>query len=110
MDAAVYVRPCDGGLLWGVYEDEPRFFDMAEFPPGFEIKDMPLDNGVLRGAAEEVAAQLPILAAPAVRDSRGGIPTIIPDGQPILGPTPSVAVFFFASGCNVAGFSISPAL
>jgi glycine/D-amino acid oxidase-like deaminating enzyme len=29
MDAAVYMRPCDGGLLWGVYEDDPRFFDMG---------------------------------------------------------------------------------
>lgn len=110
MDAAVYVRPCDGGLLWGVYEEEPRFFDMAEFPPGFEIKDMPLDNGVLRGAAEEVAAQLPILAAATVREFRGGIPTMTADGQHILGPTPAVAGFFFASGCNVAGLSISPAL
>jgi glycine/D-amino acid oxidase-like deaminating enzyme len=28
MDAAVYTRPCQGGFLWGVYEEEPRFFDM----------------------------------------------------------------------------------
>jgi 4-methylaminobutanoate oxidase (formaldehyde-forming) len=28
MDAAVYMRPCQGGLLWGVYEEAPRFFDM----------------------------------------------------------------------------------
>jgi glycine/D-amino acid oxidase-like deaminating enzyme len=28
MDAAVYMRPCEGGLLWGVYEEAPRFFDM----------------------------------------------------------------------------------
>ena len=32
------------------------------------------------------------------------------DGQHILGPTPAVTGFYFASGCNVAGLSISPAL
>jgi 4-methylaminobutanoate oxidase (formaldehyde-forming) len=25
MDAAVYMRPCQGGVLWGVYEEAPRF-------------------------------------------------------------------------------------
>jgi len=28
MDAAVYMRSCQGGVLWGVYEEAPRFFDM----------------------------------------------------------------------------------
>ena len=28
MDAVVYMRPCQGGVLWGVYEEAPRFFDM----------------------------------------------------------------------------------
>ncbi len=32
------------------------------------------------------------------------------DGEHILGPAPGVPGFFFASGCNVAGLSISPAL
>jgi len=32
------------------------------------------------------------------------------DGQHIIGPTPAARGFFFASGCNVAGLSISPAL
>jgi glycine/D-amino acid oxidase-like deaminating enzyme len=32
------------------------------------------------------------------------------DGHHILGPAPAVEGFYFASGCNVAGLSISPAL
>jgi glycine/D-amino acid oxidase-like deaminating enzyme len=32
------------------------------------------------------------------------------DGQHILGPTPAAEGFFFASGCNVAGLSISLAI
>jgi len=110
MDAAVYTRPCQGGLLWGVYEETPRFFDMQSLGAGFDIKDMPLDIEVLRSAALEVKDQLPILQTAKVREFRGGIPTMTADGHHILGPSPGAAGFYFASGCNVAGLSISPTL
>src|SRR5262245_5304845 len=108
MDAAVYVRPCLGGLLWGVYEEAPRFFDMAKLARDFHIKDMPLDIDVLKSAAAEVCHEVPVLETAKVREFRGGIPTMTADGHHILGPAPGVKGFFFASGCNVAGLSISP--
>jgi glycine/D-amino acid oxidase-like deaminating enzyme len=110
MDAAVYVRPCDGGLLWGVYEEDPRFFDMSALGERFQVKDMALDPAVLWRYADDVKPQLPVLRKAQVREHRGGIPTMTADGQHIVGPTPAVRGFFFASGCNVAGLSISPAL
>lgn len=110
MDAAVYVRPCDGGFLWGVYEEEPRFFEMRALGERFHIKDTPLDADVLWRAADEVKPQLPILHRAKVREHRGGIPTMTADGQHILGPAPGAHGFFFASGCNVAGLSVSPAI
>jgi len=110
VDAAVYMRPCDGGFLWGVYEEDPRFFDMHTLGESFQIKDMPLDASVLWRYAEDVQHQLPILLKAKVREHRGGIPTMTADGQHIVGPTPAARGFFFASGCNVAGLSIAPAL
>jgi glycine/D-amino acid oxidase-like deaminating enzyme len=110
MDAAVYTRPCQGGLLWGVYEETPRFFDMQSLGASFDIKDMPLDIEVLRSAALEVKDQLPILQTAKVREFRGGIPTMTADGHHILGPASGVTGFYFASGCNVAGLSISPTI
>ena len=110
MDAAVYVRPCDGGLLWGVYEEDPRFFEMDSLGERFQIKDMPLDAAVLWRYAADVRRQLPVLLKATVREHRGGIPTMTADGQHIVGPTPAARGFFFASGCNVSGLSISPAL
>lgn len=110
MDAALYMRPCNAGFLWGVYEEHPRFFDMNEFGEGFQIKDMPLDASVLWHYAEDVKSQLPILLKAKVREHRGGIPTMTGDGQHIVGPAPAAHGFYFASGCNVAGLSISPAL
>lgn len=108
MDAAVYVRPCFGGLLWGVYEESPRFFDMDSLDREFHIKDMPLDIEVLKAAAVEVRDQVPALETAEVHEFRGGIPTMTADGHHILGPAPGVDGFYFASGCNVAGLSISP--
>lgn len=110
MDAAVYARPCQGGLLWGVYEELPRFFDMQSLGGSFHVKDMPLDIEVLREAARDVKDQMPILRSAKVREFRGGIPTMTADGHHILGPAPGVKGFYFASGCNVAGLSISPTI
>jgi 4-methylaminobutanoate oxidase (formaldehyde-forming) len=110
MDAAVYTRPCQGGLLWGVYEETPRFFDMQSLGASFDIKDMPLDIEVLRSAALEVKDQLPVLQTAKVREFRGGIPTMTADGHHILGPASGATGFYFASGCNVAGLSISPTI
>jgi glycine/D-amino acid oxidase-like deaminating enzyme len=61
MDAAVYVRPCQGGFLWGVYEQDPSFYDMDELGSDFQIRDTPLDASVLWRAARDVAQQLPVL-------------------------------------------------
>ncbi|MCP3713693.1 FAD-binding oxidoreductase [Paraburkholderia sp. CNPSo 3274] len=110
MDAAVYMRPCDGGFLWGVYEENPRFFDMNGFDANFDIKDLPLDAEILWHYARDVEAQLPILLKTGVREHRGGLPTMTADGQHIVGPAPAIRGFYFASGCNVAGLSIAPAL
>ncbi len=110
MDAAVYMRPCQGGFLWGVYEEEPTFFDMDALSPGFHIADLKLDAEILWRAAEDVKAQLPILLKAKVREHRGGIPTMTADGHHIVGPVHGAKGFFVLSGCNVAGLSISPAL
>jgi len=110
MDAAVYMRPCDGGFLWGVYEDNPTFFDMNDFDPNFDIEDLSLDAEVLWHYGRDAEAQLPVLLKAAVREHRGGLPTMTADGQHIVGPASAIRGFYFASGCNVAGLSIAPAL
>jgi 4-methylaminobutanoate oxidase (formaldehyde-forming) len=110
MDAAVYVRPCDGGLLWGGYEEGPRFFDMDRLPREFDIADTPLDADILWRMAEDVEPQLPILRRAGVREHRGGLPTMTADSQHIVGPAPAAEGFFNAGGCNVAGLSVSPAI
>jgi len=57
MDAAVYVRPCDGGLLWGGFEADPQQFEMNDLGPKFRIEETPLDAAVLHRLAESVEPQ-----------------------------------------------------
>jgi glycine/D-amino acid oxidase-like deaminating enzyme len=110
VDAAVYVRSCDGGLLWGGFEEGPRQFDMDALDARFQITDLELDRGVLRRLAEDVGKQLPVLLDAPVREHRGGLPTMTADGRHIIGPAPAAHGFFIAGGCNVAGLSAAPAL
>ena len=76
----------------------------------FRIADTPLDEDVLWRLADEVRQQLPVLLEATPREHRGGIPTMTADGQYMLGPAPGARGFFIASGCNVAGLSVSPAI
>jgi glycine/D-amino acid oxidase-like deaminating enzyme len=114
IDANVYVRPEKGGLMLGGYEDDPRQYDGAALPPDFQIADLELDLGVLRRLADRVQAQLPVFQEVfqrnLIREHRGGLPTVTPDGALLLGPLTGVPGLYVASGCNVGGLSTSPAL
>ncbi len=110
IDVNVYIRPEKGGLMLGGYESDPQLLDAKTLGPGFQIKDLPLDIGVLRRLADSVLEQFPVFRDIKVREHRGGLPTMTPDGQHIVGPVPGVRGFFVASGCNVGGLSIAPAI
>jgi glycine/D-amino acid oxidase-like deaminating enzyme len=114
IDANVYVRPDNGGLMLGGYEKKPIQYDMSRLAPSFDIKDMKLDLEVLRGLAESVREQLPVFARLgqdlALREHRGGLPTMTADGEHVVGPVPEVRGLFIAGGCCVGGLSIAPAV
>ncbi len=109
LEASVYVRYAQGGLMFGGYEDHPRVIDAAQFPPGFQIADLPLDLTVLRALVDEVGDRFPALRSAPVALHRGGAPTMTPDGRPLLGPVPGLEGLYVASGCCVGGLSLSPA-
>jgi glycine/D-amino acid oxidase-like deaminating enzyme len=110
IDANVYIRPDNGGLMLGGYETNPVQYDMGDVPPNFQIKDLVLDLTVLKRLAESVAPQFPAFRHLAVREHRGGLPTMTGDGRHVIGPVPGVKGLFVASGCCVGGLSTSPAL
>lgn len=108
IDSNVYIRPADGGLMVGGYESDPMQFDMANLPSAFSVDDLPLDLSVLRRLIDQVADQFPVLREIAVKEHRGGLPTVTPDGEHIVGPLPGLGGFYVAGGCCVGGLSIAP--
>jgi glycine/D-amino acid oxidase-like deaminating enzyme len=110
IDCNVYIRPADGGLMVGGYESDPMQFDMANLPSAFGINDLPLDLSVLRGLIDKVADQFPVLRDIAIKEHRGGLPTMTADGEHVVGPLPDLRGFYVAGGCCVGGLSIAPIL
>jgi glycine/D-amino acid oxidase-like deaminating enzyme len=110
VDVAVYLRPARGGLMLGGFEADPLPVDPRVAPEPFRTDDVPLDLGVLRKMADQVAAEVPAAGTAAVAEHRGGMFTMSPDGRFVLGPVPDVPGLWVASGCNGSGFSSSPAL
>ena len=109
LEASVYVRYADGGLMFGGYEDAPQVIEAEQLRPGFQVSDLQLDLGILRKLTQEVAGHFPALTSAAIAVHRGGMPTMTADGHPMLGPVPGLNGFYVASGCCVGGLSLSPA-
>jgi glycine/D-amino acid oxidase-like deaminating enzyme len=110
VDAAVYLRPARGGLMFGGFEPDPLPVDPRDQLPSFRTADLPLDLGVLRRMAAQVAREAPLAAAAVVAEHRGGLFTMSPDGRFVIGPVPDAPGLWVASGCNGSGFSSSPAI
>jgi glycine/D-amino acid oxidase-like deaminating enzyme len=110
VDAAVYLRPARGGLMFGGFEPDPLPVDPRAEPPAFRTADVPLDLGVLRRMAAQVADEAPLACDAPVAEHRGGMFTMSPDGRFVAGPVPDLPGLWVASGCNGSGFSSSPAI
>jgi len=110
VDAAVYLRPARGGLMVGGFEPGPLPVDPERQPASFSTDDVPLDLGVLRRLAGQVADEVPAASTAPVADHRGGLFTMSPDGHFVAGPVPDLPGLWVASGCNGSGFSSSLAL
>ncbi len=110
VDAAVYLRPARGGLMFGGFEADPLPVDPRHQPAAFTTDDVPLDLGVLRRLAAQIEAEAPAAGTAPVAEHRGGLFTMSPDGRFLAGPVPGVAGLWVASGCNGSGFSSSPAI
>jgi glycine/D-amino acid oxidase-like deaminating enzyme len=110
VDAAVYLRPARGGIMFGGFEASPLPVDPRSRPASFTTDDVPLDLGVLRDLAAQITAEAPAASTAPVAEHRGGLFTMSPDGRFVAGPVPDLPGLWVASGCNGSGFSSSLAI
>jgi glycine/D-amino acid oxidase-like deaminating enzyme len=105
VDAATYLRPARGGLMFGGFEADPLPLDPRGELASFTTDDVPLDLSVLRRLADFVE-----VAPDPIAEHRAGLFTMSPDGRFVVGQVPDVPGLWVASGCNGSGFSSSLAL
>jgi glycine/D-amino acid oxidase-like deaminating enzyme len=112
IDLNVYLRPSMGGVLLGAYEADPLVVDPPQQGRAFQVVDLELDLPMLNQVAAAIAPRFAPLSKldGRLREVRGGLPTMTPDGLPLLGPVSGADGMYVLSGCCVGGFSIAPSL
>jgi glycine/D-amino acid oxidase-like deaminating enzyme len=109
-ELAVYLRPAHGGLMVGGYEGNPTSYDPQTIGDDVDVRRLPPNRTVLQRFTEAITRFFPILDRSDIAREQQGLPTMAPDGFPVLGEVPGIEGLLVASGDNVGGVSISPAV
>lgn len=107
-ELATYLRPARGGLMVGGYEANPVSFDPQEITDSLDMRSLEPDRQALRDLTKRVTPFFPALDGAPIASEQQGLPTLTPDGLPLLGEVPGTQGLLVASGDNVGGVSISP--
>jgi sarcosine dehydrogenase len=108
-DASCYLRPEEGGYLYGFFEPDPTSYD-PELPAGFRTSEIEEPVQVMEGARGRLAPIFPVLEDLGIAAYKRGLTTFAPDGAYLIGPVPQVDGLFAATGCAALGIAGSAAV
>jgi 4-methylaminobutanoate oxidase (formaldehyde-forming) len=108
-DASCYLRPEEGGYLYGFFEPDPTSYDL-ELPAGFRTAEIEKPVQVMEQARRRLAPIFPVLEDLEIADYKRGLTTFAPDGAYLIGPVPQVEGLFAATGCAALGIAGSAAV
>jgi len=97
-DARWYMREERGGLILGPYEKGAPAWAVHGVPENFRADLLPPDLDRLEWHIEEAFFRMPCFEKGGVKTVYNGPICYTPDGNPILGPAPGLANFYFAEG------------
>ena len=109
-DASCYLRPEEGGYLYGFFEPDPTSFDLEKLPAHFRTADIERPVGVMEEARKRLAPIFPLLQELEIVDYKRGLTTFAPDGAYLVGPVPHVEGLFAATACAALGIAGSAAV
>jgi len=109
-DASCYLRPEDGGYLYGFFEPDPTSYDLEKLPAGFRTADIEEPVEVMEEARERLSPVFPVLKDLEIADYKRGLTTFAPDGAYLVGPVPQVEGLFAATGCAALSIAGSAAV
>ncbi len=104
LDGFSYLRQERKGILLGVYEQDPRHWNMDGAPWDYGIELIPEDIDRISPELAKAHERFPCLATAGIRKWVNGAFTFTPDGNPIVGPVRGLRNYWVACGV-MAGFS-----
>jgi len=111
-EVKIYTRPESGGLIVGIYDDEPELHDMRKLPVDFDMSRMKAARDSIQVARliDATSQRFPWINERTPMTITTGIMTFTPDGRPFCGELPDVKGLFHASGFSGHGIVQSPAI
>jgi dimethylglycine dehydrogenase len=103
-EGEIYLRQERGGMLMGTYEKAGSPWSPDTTPWDFGQDLLPNDLDRIAPSLEVGFEHFPALAAAGIKKVVNGPFTFAPDGNPLIGPVPSLRNFWVACGV-MAGFS-----
>src|SRR5215210_2735379 len=108
-DASCYLRPEEGGYLYGFFEPDPTSYDL-ELSAGFRTSEIEEPVQVMEEARGRLSPIFPVLEGMGIAAYKRGLTTFAPDGAYLIGPVPHVEGLFAATGCSALGIAGSAAV
>jgi glycine/D-amino acid oxidase-like deaminating enzyme len=108
-DESCYLRPEEGGYLYGFFEPDPTSYDL-ELSAGFSTSEIEEPVQVMEEARRRLSPIFPVLEGMGIAAYKRGLTTFAPDGAYLIGPVPQVEGLFAATGCAALGIAGSAAV
>jgi 4-methylaminobutanoate oxidase (formaldehyde-forming) len=108
----IYTRPESGGLIVGIYDEEPDVHDMRKLPVDFDMSRMKAARDSIQVAKLLDAAnqRFPWINERTPMTITTGIMTFTPDARPFCGKMPDIDGLYHCTGFSGHGIVQSPAI
>jgi glycine/D-amino acid oxidase-like deaminating enzyme len=108
----LYTRPESGGLIVGIYDQEPELHDMRRLPVDFDMSRMKAARDSIQVARllEAATARFSWINERTPMSITTGIMTFTPDARPFCGKMPDIDGLYHCSGFSGHGIVQSPTI
>jgi len=109
-DKSAYLRPENGGYLFGTFDQDPMPIDIEAKPADFSTSEIEPEKRIVSELRENISALFPVINNLDIAQYRQGMVTCSPDAGYVIGPVPSFQGLWMAAGCGGMGVAGSGAV
>ena len=104
-DLSCYLRPEEGGYLYGCFHEEPLAIDLNQRSDDFRTRDLACDEALMADIQSRLAELMPDLRSLPIDQYRQGMISSSPDGKFVVGAVPRWNGLYLATGCGGTGIA-----